>query len=756
MLRTMLGLLCLLLAFSTPVAAASHGSVPTCDFQNTPQDGCGTSPGLYFAPAVSSTTKPTSAQWQAYAATSGQTWDSAHPQQFNVAAIDYGIGPNQLVSAMADVAGYNATGAPATTKCSYQAATGATASFTGQVSGTTLTTTDNTVTGTIAVGMELVTGPSGVITNTYILAKLVDNGTTTTWQLNASGTYGPEAITASDTYQLAGWTAGDPTFICSSDTNPAGNAIAITGLNFGPTSYQGSPVGTHDCVNFVVAGRGTSYTPTISVTNNAFINGSKCAPEISGSRYGMISSISGTRAPLKIWNNYVDGRANDAGNCCLPPGNTGFFVFVNMEATVDIEFNYVLRNPSAPVGVTFASGNESAFPCSNGMAYSAPSYSLIHKYNYYDQFGSTYGAGHMEIVAFEGANGVSVCSRVDDYNVVLWSSSTAAEGAASFFYWGGGGQLQYGEAKYNTIVTNLTGGKQYPELYDYYNWSTNGGTPNYIAIAGTGSSCPIPAGTYTGSGWACGNPAKGQSVAGGTGNTYNSVIGLQNNTGSGPITGSAWNGGCNSTDNAAGLCPNSGNYPALANGVVIPSGGGTVLNSFVNNRVVSETASEADHGTDTLSNVTVAASGGPFSGTTITLSANCPSTVVNSIVIDTTQANAVVGAIASCPTSGATLTLYANASVSVANGDALKLASFGYGTVAWTNNYIDGGSSGGSPNNIPQYWSANPQVVSGGYAAGGAGGCAVPITLANNVELRTGGATRYPNVNLFTSHSGGC
>lgn len=574
----------------------SFASVSGCAYATGATDGCGVSPGIYFAPAIGSTTQPTAAQWGSYARQSGQTWDTDHPQPFNVAAVDYGVGPNVSVSSLTDIAAWPA------------------------------------------------------------------------------GQYGCTFYATGTGTGITGWPAGDPVLVCKGSTQ---TDFSISGYNFGPTAYQGNPVGTHDCVNLVIQPNNTTtYTPNITISGNAFINGATCAPFISGVRYGLISAVTGARSPLKIWNNYVDGRANDSGQCCTVPNNQGFFVATtNFAANIDTEFNYVINMLSAPLLVGLATGNESAFPCSNGTAYNSPGYVIKNKYNYYDQFGAIYGGGHWEISTIGST--ATVCGYYPEYNTVVWANSTAAEGTSSFFHMTtNAGTIELSAIDHNTIVTNLVAGKSYPDLYEYYNWHTDAGTPNHIVVEATGSSC-------TGLGWTCSNPVRGQAITGGTNMPSGLVIGLQNNTGSGPITGSAWNGGCNAT--LGTLCPNSGNWPSLAAGVSIPSNYPTssVLNSMFNNRVVSEVAAEADHGT-------------------------------------------------------------------TATGQ------FGYGVLRWTNNYIDGGSSGTSANNIPQYWSANPATTGGGYQLGGGGGCAVPATISGNVELRTGGATAYPQVNQMTSSSGGC
>ncbi len=684
----------------------SNTANPACPYGNSGVDGCGVSAGLYYAPAVNATTQPTTAQWGTFARQSGQSWVSDYAQTINAAGVIFGVGPNALVASLTDIASYNGSGGPATTRCSYQAATGAVATFTGTVSGSTLTTS-NATGSPIAIGMELQTGPSGVALNTYIIG-----GSGTSWTINTTGSYGPETISAADTYQVAGWPAGDATFVCSGAS--FSSAVSVTGWNFGPTAYQGAAVGTHDCVNFIVVPtNGTTYTPTITISGNAFINGPNCAPYISGVRYGMISAMaSPTRASLIVTNNYVNGRADDAGQCCIPVGNSGnqgFFIStLGFEGNLTQEFNYAIDMPTSVDALTFATGNEAAFSCSNGQAspYNNPGYSFIHKFNYYDAGNKLYGSGHYEAVTMSATG--TICDIIDDYNTIVWSSSSVAESTSAFFFFStNAGTLEHGEVKLNTLVTNLIGGKQYPDIYDFVNYHTSNANPNLIVYDGVGSSC-------TNLAWACGGFVVGQNLNG------TSVIGTQNN-----VSGSTWNGGCNA--GTTSLCPNAGNFPALAANV-----SETGTNIVANNRVVSETGAEADHGSNVFDTSRTAGANGSTGSPTVTVSA-CPTNAAGSQLSDTTASQAV-GTVLSC--SGTTVTLFSNASFAVTSGDALQFAAFGYGVLVWGPNWIDGGASGEASNSIPNYWSANPAIVSGGYQSGGGGGCAVAVTISGNIELR--------------------
>ena len=181
-----------------------------------------------------------------------------------------------------------------------------------------------------------------------------------------------------------------------------------------------------------------------------------------------------------------------------------------------------------------------------------------------------------------------------------------------------------------------------------------------------------------------------------------------------------------------------------------------VTNAVAGNQTVSELAAEADHGTGYFISGVTAGATGNTSSPTVTLSTNCPATVQNTVLKDTTTGQNI-GWVLSCSTGGAVATLYANAAAVVTNGDSLVFANYIYGVMVWGSNYLDGtGSGAGGANVTPHYWEADPNVASGGWQAGGGGGCATPITLGSNTELRTGGAATYPNVNLFTLHAGGC
>ena len=162
----------------------------------------------------------------------------------------------------------------------------------------------------------------------------------------------------------------------------------------------------------------------------------------------------------------------------------------------------------------FSTGSEQNFPCSNGQVspYNNNGYTFLHRYNYYDAGIKVFGAGHYEIATL-GATG-TMCDKIDDYNTALWSSAGTAEGASTFFYslLRRTVPLEHGEIKNNTIVTNLVGGKQYPEIFDFYTWTTSNSNPNLINISWPGASCPVAAAAGTGPGWSCTNPAEGPGL----------------------------------------------------------------------------------------------------------------------------------------------------------------------------------------------------------------------------------------------------
>ncbi len=325
--------------------------------------------------------------------------------------------------------------------------------------------------------------------------------------------------------------------------------------------------------------------------------------------------------------------------------------------------------------INFGKGNESSYPCSNGTIYTASGYRFTVSFNYFEDFGDSFGAGHWEITTMAlGQSGqeATACYVHNNYNTVLYTSDMAASGTSTFFYMTTNyGTLEEAETIGNTIVTNLVGGKQYPDIYEYYDWHATGATPNEIAIDGNGSGC----GGLT---WGCPGPTKGQAIYGGAGAEAADRPGLQ----SYDAGNSAWAGGCTNGD-GSGICA-SGSSASLLPGVLWPANYPTskVANSLFNNRVTSEAASEAGHGT-----------------------------ILNGL--------------------------------------------FGYGAMFWTGNFIDGGATGSSNTNATAlYWDAEPSTSGGGYQLGGGGGCAVPVTISENSELRSGGP--YANINALTGSTGGC
>ena len=544
-------------------------------------DGCGQSPngnGFY-----------TRSNFAVYAVQSGQTWTAPHPQPHNMAGVDYGVGPTALVSTMADISHFG-DGTVAGTNC-------------GQASGTTCGCTyyDGTV------GHQWTSGAP------------------------------------------ASWDVTLPALGCT------GNVTApeiFANWNFGPTAFQGSPNGSHDCVNLVFnPNSGALSTSPVTVKNNAFINGATCAHN-TAITYGQFTSVkSGMFAKFIVFNNYIDGRNQNA--CCISGTNAAgtsisgiWFSLSAGQDDVDIEYNWITNTPLVAVLLSPSSGNETA-NCNNGTSYGLgnPGYNIILAHNYIEGIGYSFGSGHWEVATINPQAAATICQEAFTFNTVVWDSTSAAEGTTTFYGNANAanqGVIQYLAVDHNTIATNLTGGKQLPYVYNYYDWHTNGNAINEIVIDGAGSSCganypgtstPIVCAFTSAS---VNGVVPGAFINGGTNNLNGST---QNTIGTQAfdVATAAFGGGCNQQQAAGGtLCPNNSPYSSLA--VNTPS---------------------------------VAASGGPFTGTTITLAATCPTLLAGSTVIDNTQSGAAVGTVSSC--SGTTLTLQASSAISVANSDVLQV-----------------------------------------------------------------------------------
>lgn len=727
-----------------------------CPFGTGLGDQCGVSPGRFYAPAVGAigsppqpTTKPTAAQWQAYAATSGQVWHAAHAQTWNLAGVDYGVGPSIPLSSMLDVAGWNtaiytgSTTYPTATGCVYLAGTGATGTFTGYSVLGALTVTA----GTAAIG-EQITG-TGIGTNTYIMAGS-GSSFTLNQVLSFASSGSPETVTYFDTYQGSSWPAGEPVLLCSGkNTSPSFNII---GWNFGPTAYQiGTPIGSHDCINLLWSTYGAGYAPTILVENDAFINGSTCSPNIGGTRYGMVSNQSTNfQAILTFNNNYVWGRNTDP--CCLPSSanqNQGLWLSIGkLQQNITSNFNWIYQLNNQAWFVGWTTGNEqNVAACSNGATYSYPGYMATEDSNYVDNYGALYGAGHFETANLGGQQSMCLVDR--SWNTIVSPSAMANSTLGPFFGWAssgtGGGSVELSKIVNNTSVVDITGGRKITDPHwtgfaEFYDWHTDGASPvNHIIIDGTGSSC----------GSQCVGPVNGQGISGGTNNTTNAVVGLQNNLGTGPITGSLFNAGCNSQDNAStGICQFNGNYPSLnPAGIVFPiNAQPKVLNSAFASNVASVALFEYDHGADTYQTTTAVSSA---TNTVTTALGSCVNGYQNAILKDTTQST-TIGMITGtgCTVSGtAVFTLYTpNIATSVAGSDNLTIVGFAYGTTLVQNNYMD---ITGSLN----YMNMSPAVSGGtGFQSGtNGGGCAVAATLTGNIDLVSGAAA-----NFFGASGGAC
>jgi hypothetical protein len=671
----------LIILLSLPAFALLHGGSNTCPYGSSISDGCGASPGLYFSPWTSPANplipvpQPSASQFSSYARQSGQVWSPAwtrgHTPSWNLAGIDYGVGPDQLVSSMTDIASWT----QGTDNCVYMSAadgysasnTGAAVSFTANYTGTTLTVTGGTAPNP---GMALVpvsgAYPTGIGAGTIILS-----GGPTTFTLNkAVSTETGKTVDASNTWfgnngATFDWVQNYPVFLC---TGSSATNFTISGWNFGETQFQGTPNGTHGCVGVVFLPSSTAYTPQVTINNNAFISGSTCGPVISSTTFGQIY-VAGTMLfqPI-IYNNFVWGR--NTNSCCivgLSPLNNGvtnggvFFETGSSEASQDIEYNFFYQVGSIVESGGWITGNEAnQGSCSNGTIYNAPGYSMNFSHNYIDNFGEEYGAGHFEITNIgTGVNSPGICKDIKDYNVINVPGTMPNSTTGPFFGFGAStasGVLEYGEVKNNLFTSNLVGGRQVVgsviPYEEYYNWHTDGGSPvNHVIVTGQGTNCsnsPV-------SSWGCLGPVQGQGIAGGTNNFTGAQVGLQALQ-SGVTYPYTLNAGCNQQDGTQGTCQHVGNYPALTVGQLFPTWTGNV-----------------------------AASGGPFTGTTITLlSAQCPASAGGAIVTDTTQSGAAVGTVSTC--SGTTLTLTGNTSTPVQNSDALLFTATNITNALFSNN----------------------------------------------------------------------
>ena len=692
-------------AFGMGAGNGAQGNVVTTCPQLLYNDGCtgnGASPngtGTYVRSNFA-----TYAQ-QSGQATSSNPWTASHPQPHNMAGVDFGVGPTVAVSTMADIAHWGDGTIPGT-NC-------------GQASGTTCGCT-------------------------YY------DGTIAQW---TSG-------------QPTGWVATWPALACTSNiTTP----VTFTGWNFGPTAFQGSPKGSHDCINLVFYPvSGILSVGTVTIKNNAFINGAACAP-ITTINYGMItSSKSGFTGKYVVYNNFIDGR--NSNPCCVSNSTTSSGIWFSLSANqddVDVEYNWIQNTPLVSMLASPSHGSETA-NCQNGTSYGqgSPGYNLIFSRNYVEGIGYAFGSGHWELMTNNLQANTIMCEILYQFNTVLWTSTSAAEGTTSFYGNANAasvGTTQLFEADHNTIVVNLTGGKKLPALYEFYDWHTNGNALNEIVIDNAGSSC---GGNYPGTSIPIScpvtggvSPAVGAYIQGGTNNVNGST---QNTVGLRAYDAgtSAYGGGCNQQSADGGtLCPNNSPYASLAPSVAWPFSYNSttkVLNSQFDYRILSVAGANAGYGSHVTLTPAVAASGGPFTGTTITLSANCPAGLFPGLkVIDTTQSSTLIGTIASCPTSGAVLTLNASAAISVANNDTLTINFYGFGQVVYTNNYMDGTGSNANTGSVqPSYWVAAPPVTGTGYLGTGAGGCATASIVQNNVELRSGSFSVTPNTYLIGANSG--
>jgi hypothetical protein len=194
--------------------------------------------------------------------------------------------------------------------------------------------------------MELVpdvsggTYPRGVQNGNFILSY---NSVAGTVILSRSiGTRPATTYHASNTFygnnnQFFAWKQGFPVLACAGST---ATHFTINGCNFGPTAFQGSPAGSHDCVTLTFMSA-REYTPTVTITNDAFIMGATCT-QVIGSNYGMITVFGAKVTPI-IHSNFIWGR--NADPCCLISATKDaiFLQSANYQGRQDLQFNFVYQ-----------------------------------------------------------------------------------------------------------------------------------------------------------------------------------------------------------------------------------------------------------------------------------------------------------------------------------------------------------------------------------------------------------------------------
>jgi hypothetical protein len=403
-LRTLVWLvgLCLLLSPQLePVAPAyawHHGSIaavsPACPFGNSGIDGCGVSPGLFFAPAINTTTQPTASQWSSFARQSSQVWsgngcspDPNHCQTFNLTGVDFGVGPNASLASLTPISSWVA----GTHGCTYY-----------------------------PIGALL---PSAVRTqgwphdasNNALINVLACTG-------NGSSSGNP-----GNPYTISGWSFTD-----------ANNGQCAAIYDIDTTHY-------------------TQGTGTVTVTGNSFINSTQCigscnqsssaqsivytspnytlptcSQGATGVVLGFVTIAQGVYTPFVVNNNYYDFLWDQT--CCSLQTLAGGAVTSNgLRGDFTFELNYIRHATHNPLGVSWLAGGEGACTASPtntpslGASWPFPGYNVNIKFNYLEGIGFYTGYGHGEFMNW----GVSVSNTVTTDAGATLSGTTLSTASAS-------------------------------------------------------------------------------------------------------------------------------------------------------------------------------------------------------------------------------------------------------------------------------------------------------------------------------------
>lgn len=543
-MRNILAVLFLLLAVSHTLASPARsagnfrGIVTStgCPYGSGLGDGCGTSPGLFFAPAVNSTTQPSAAQWSTYARQSGQTWTSNHPQTFNLAGVDYGVGPNIAIASMTDVA----TWTPGTNGCTYYNGT------TSQYISSNWTATNPVLACTGNGGnpysiTNQMFGPVGG--RTFCVGLLFDYLVTN------------ELVTI----QNNAW------------VNAAGSGVGSCNLTGGMIKFRNGALISGKIWNNYFDGKGfdaccgkvstngspffssVRYKGNIDLQYNYLFNLPTVIANMNwdggnGTSCGVLGAGSGNN--VTIAHNYTEGFITYAG------GGHGEFMTYNMNTISSL----TATQTGTSLVVTAASTT-----INNGDFYFGPGV----PYGSYIVSGGPGTTGTYTVstsantgsVAMGTYNGI-ICDEEVTYNTILWPSTYGGSGTTTFYGpTNGQGTVHKFNIANNTVILNLTGGAQVPDTADNWDFQTTAG--NQIQITGQGSSCSPN----------CKGPFQGAALSG-------QGMGLQEKV-SGSGVGSIWNAGC--TTPGGTQCPSltysivgtptvSGTNTQFLNVPVVPGG----------------------------------------------------------------------------------------------------------------------------------------------------------------------------------------